>query len=74
MGKENTKRDNLYLFRCSKRLSQQEMADKIGVDRMTYAKIENGKSDGSMRFWNALKAAFAIDDRVLLGLMKNGSK
>ena len=52
------KRHNLYMFRCSKRLSQQEIADKIGVDRMTYSKIENGKSDGSMRFWNALKEAY----------------
>lgn len=74
MEKENIKRDNLYLFRCSKRLSQQEAADKIGVDRMTYARIENGKSDGSMRFWNALKAAFDLDDRKLMELMKNGSE
>ena len=73
MKKENIKRDNLYLFRCTHRLSQQEMADKIGVDRMTYAKVENGKSDGSMRFWNALKAAFDLDDCHLMELMKRGS-
>lgn len=64
------KRHNLYMFRCSKRLSQQKIADKIGVDRMTYSKIENGKSDGSMRFWNALKEAFSIDDCHLGELMK----
>lgn len=70
MEKAIKKRDNLYLFRCSHRLSQQEVADKIGVDRMTYARIENGKSDGSMRFWNALKEAFTLDDCHLMELMK----
>lgn len=74
MEKENIKRDNLYLFRCSKRLSQQEAADKIGVDRMTYARVENGKSDGSIRFWNALKSAFNLDDSKLMELMNNGSE
>lgn len=63
MEKENIKRDRLYLFRCSKRLSQQEAADKIGVDRMTYAKVENGKSDVSRRFLDKFKAAFGLDDK-----------
>lgn len=71
MENENIKRDGLYMFRCSKRLSQQEMADEIGVDRMTYSKIENGKSGISMRFLDKFKAAFALDDnsaRELLGI------
>lgn len=63
-------RHELYMFRCSKRLTQQQMADRIGVDRMTYSAIENGKRDGSMRFWNALKSAFNLDDSKVLELMK----
>lgn len=69
MEKENIKRDGLYMFRCSKRLSQQEMADKIGVDRMTYSKIENGKSGISMRFLDKFKAAFALDDNHARGVL-----
>ena len=63
MEKENIKRDRLYLFRCSKRLTQEQAADKIGVDRMTYAKVENGKSDVSRRFLDKFKAAFGLDDK-----------
>jgi len=51
-------------------MTQQEIADKIGVDRMTYSAIENGKRDGSMRFWNALKKAFNLEDAELMELMK----
>ena len=63
-------RYTLYMFRCSHRMTQQEIADKIGVDRMTYSAIENGKRDGSMRFWNALKKAFNLEDAELMELMK----
>ena len=63
MEKENIKRDRLYLFRCSKRLTQEQAADKIGVDRMTYAKVENGKSDVSRRFLDKFKVAFGLDDK-----------
>lgn len=74
MQKENEKRDKLYLFRCSKRLSQQEAADKIGVDRMTYAKVENGKSDVSRRFLDKFKAAFGLDDNYARELLHIGSE
>lgn len=63
-------RYTLYMFRCSHRMTQQEMADKIGFDRMTYSAIENGKRDGSMRFWNALQRAFNLDNDELAELMK----
>jgi DNA-binding XRE family transcriptional regulator len=63
-------RNGLYMFRHSKRLSQAEMADKIGCNRATYAAIESGKRDGRMTFWNALKKAFGVSDSDIGGLMK----
>ena len=63
-------RYKLYMFRCSHRMTQQEIADKIGFDRMTYSAIENGKRNGSMRFWNALKEAFNLDTVQITELMK----
>lgn len=63
-------RNGLYMFRHGMRLSQAEMAKKIGCNRVTYAAIESGKRDGRMTFWNALKSAFGISDTDIGGLMK----
>ena len=63
-------RNALYMFRHSLRLSQQEMADKIGCHRATYAAIESGSRDGGGGFWNKLKTAFDIPDDEIGGLMK----
>ena len=64
-------RKNLKLFRTNKFLSQQEIADKIGVTRSTYANIENGVREGRKTFWKLLQAAFDIPDEEMYGLMKN---
>lgn len=63
-------RTNLKLFRVRHNLTQQAMAKKIGFDRNTYASIENGKRDGSMKFWKALQYSFFITDIELMELMK----
>lgn len=63
-------RNRLYMFRHAKRLSQAEMAEKIGCNRATYAAIEIGKRDGRMAFWNSLKKAFNVSDAEIGGLMK----
>ena len=39
-------------------LTQDQMAERTGVSRMQYNKIENGKSKGSMRFWLKLEEEF----------------
>lgn len=63
-------RNGLYMFRCSKRLSRSQMAEKIGCHRETYSAIERGDRDGRMKFWNALQVAFDIPDTEIGGLMK----
>lgn len=63
-------RSNLYIFRHKLRLSQQEMADKIGVHRATYSAIETGKQNGRVKFWEDLKKAFNITDAEKGELMK----
>lgn len=64
-------RKNLKLFRANKFLSQQEMADRIGVTRSTYSSIESGKREGRKTFWKFLQVAFNIPDEEMYGLMKN---
>lgn len=66
-------RNGLYMFRHSKRLSQREMADKIGCNRATYAAIESGKRNGRVTFWDDLKKAFNVSDTEIGGLMRNDS-
>ena len=63
-------RNNLYMFRHNKRLSQAEMAEKIGCHRATYAAIEIGTRDGRLAFWAKLQKAFDIPNADLVALMK----
>ena len=63
-------RNALYMFRHGKRLSQADMAEKIGCNRATYAASEKGTRDGRMTFWNAFQKAFGVPDAEIGGLMK----
>ena len=66
-----TMRSALYMFRHKQRLSQEEMAEIMGCSRVTYSNIETGKSNGRLKFWEALKKAFSLTDVELIKLMKN---
>lgn len=63
-------RTNLKLFRVKNKLSQEEMAAKIGCIRATYSAIECGKRNGREVFWNDLQAAFNIPENELPELKK----
>lgn len=41
---EKQLRDNLYRIRREQNLSQQQMADKLGISRVAYVNIETGKT------------------------------
>lgn len=70
----DTMRNNLYLFRHEKRLSQQEIADKIGCSRATYSSIESGSRNGRVTFWDNLQRAFGLTDAKKGELMKLDEK
>ena len=63
-------RNNLYVFRHKHRLTQQQMADAIGVSRATYSSIESGARNGRVKFWEDLKTAFKLSDAEKGELMK----
>ena len=63
-------RHDLYLFRCDKKLTQAEMAKKIGVSRATYSFVERGKRSGSGEFWMKFQKAFNIPDTEMLKYQK----
>ena len=53
-------RTALKLFRVERKLSQEQIAEKLGFCRAHYAKFENGSQDTTLRFLNALQDAFGI--------------
>ena len=63
-------RTNLKVFRIKKKLTQAEIAAKIGVSRGVYSYIEQGKRGGTPCFWGALQYAFNIPDEEMYPLQK----
>ena len=58
------------MFRCDKKLTQEEMAKKCEVSRATYALIEKGKRGGNLKFWDSLQDAFKLTDEHTRQLQK----
>ena len=55
-------------------LTQQEMADKIGISLGAYSLIENGKRTGSTRTWLKIQELFKLTDEEVWKLQKNNKK
>lgn len=53
-------RTRLKLFRIKHKLTQEQIAEKIGYGRMTYANVENGKRNPSKNFCVALGKHFGL--------------
>lgn len=51
-------RTALKVFRVKHKLTQGEIATRIGCARGTYAAIENGERNGRTDFWLGLQAQF----------------
>lgn len=63
-------RTELKLFRVRHGLNQAEMAEKCGVSRVTYGKIENGERFGNYEFWRNLQTEFNVLMDEMYKLMK----
>ena len=62
---------NLKLFRVSHDLTQEEIAEKIGVSRVTYYNVESGNRGGQLDvFWKNFQEAFDIPDSEMYNIMK----
>lgn len=64
-------RIKLKLLRTKQRLSQEEMAHKVGFTRATYQAIECGARKGSQRFWECFQRAFDIADDEMWSFQKD---
>ena len=69
-NKKATLREKLYLFRCSKKLTQEGFAKSIGYKRDTYGKVENGERTPTMKFCVAISKKWAIPLTEVLAMME----
>lgn len=63
-------RTQLKVFRVLQKLSQRQMAAKLGYERAYYGHVERGLQKGSAEFWTRLQAAFGLADVVIEELKK----
>ena len=58
-------RENLKAARKAAGLTQQAMADKLGIHERYYKAMESGERLGSIALWDALEDVLGINQRVL---------
>ena len=61
----------LLKFRTKLGLTQEEVALKMGFKFLTYHRVENGETKGSMEFWKRFKDVFQISDAEIWYFMNN---
>lgn len=64
-------RENLKKARKEAGMTQQKMADRLGVGLRHYQKIESGETNGSFEIWDALEDILKIHQRKLRELSSN---
>ena len=63
------KRIKMKQMRIGLDLSQEQMADRLGVSRSLYAAVENGQRYGTLKFWNNLQVTFAVPKQEVFEMM-----
>lgn len=58
-------RNNLKAARRALGLTQQALADELGVGLRHYKKIESGETLGSIPLWDAMEDRLGVNQRVL---------
>lgn len=58
-------RDNLKKARKAAGMTQQQVANRLGITLVYYQKIEAGERDGSFLLWDTLEDLFNVHQRVL---------
>lgn len=58
-------RSNLKEARQRAGMTQQQMADKLGVGLRHYKKIESGETLGSIEMWDMMEDLFSVHQRQL---------
>ena len=65
MSEKEMGRENLKKARREAGMTQQQMADKLGITLRHYKAIESGERLGSIQIWDNLEDILKINQRVL---------
>lgn len=58
-------RENLRKARKEKGMTQQQVADSLGISLVHYQKIEQGSRTGDFKIWDNLEDLFNVHQRKL---------
>lgn len=58
-------RENLKKARKAAKMTQQQVADKVGITLRYYQKIEHGENCGNFNIWDVLEDILGIHQRIL---------
>ena len=61
-------RKNLILARKSKKWTQEQTAEKLGISFRQYQRIESGESQGTIELWDKIEDLFLLTSRYLRGI------
>lgn len=64
-------RRNLQAVRKAKGMTQQAIADKLGISLVYYQKIEAGERTGDFSIWDDLEDITGIHQRILREIARN---
>lgn len=64
-------RENLKHARKEKGLTQQQVADQLGIGLRYYKQIEYGERLGSVDIWDRLEDLFSVHQRILREISEN---
>ena len=70
-GREQGMREKLQAARKAKGLTQQAVADALGITLRHYQKIEYAEIGGSFEIWDALEDLLLVHQRTLRELSNN---
>ena len=62
---------SLKILRVRYGLTQEAIAEKLGISRQAYAKVENGQAAGSISFWIKMQFAFDITSEEMWKLIND---
>ncbi len=69
-----SKRSILIEARKGKQMTQQAVAEHLGISLRYYQKIEEGSCTGRFEIWDALEGLFTVHQRVLRQLTQEDNR
>ncbi len=67
-------RDNLQAARYGKGMTQQQVADYLGISLNYYQRIEYGTRTGDFQLWDDLEDLFSMHQRILRQTFPEGNQ